>query len=79
MALFVNTFTSDEKYFPGNKENLPQPNEMHLSKKVKIFSEFFSAFLKSTFNFKHVERKYEFHSLCLPETIDSDKSPYLNV
>ena len=30
---------------------------MQLSKKLKIFSQLFAAFMKSTFNFEHFERK----------------------
>ena len=31
--------------------------QMHLSQKQKIFSEFFSAFFESAFNFKHFQKK----------------------
>ena len=31
--------------------------QMHLSQKQKIFSEFFSAFLKSALNFEHFQKK----------------------
>ena len=53
----ANTLTSDENYFVCNKENLPQPIQMQLSKKLQIFSQFSTAFPKSTFNFKHFEKK----------------------
>ena len=45
---------------------------MQLSKKLKIFFQLFSVFLKSTFNFEQVEQKDEFHWLCLSETIDCE-------
>ena len=35
---------------------------MRLSKKQEIYSEFFFAFLKSTFNFEHFSKKEEPHS-----------------
>ena len=52
LRLFVNTFTPDDKYPLVNSENLTQPIQMQLSKKLKIFSELFTGFLKSTFNFQ---------------------------
>ena len=66
---FVNTLTPDKKYFPGNRENLRQPIQMKLSKKLKIFCQFYTAFPKFTFNFKHFEKKDESHSICLSEII----------
>ena len=52
---------------------------MHLSKKPKIFSEFFTALLKFTFNFEHFEKKYESHSLCNCEVRDGEGRGYVNV
>ena len=37
LRLFVNTLSADEKYFLCNTENLPEPIQMELSKKLKIF------------------------------------------
>ena len=34
-----------------------QPIPRILSEKIKIFSQFFAAFLKSIFNFEHCEKK----------------------
>ena len=76
---FVNTLTDDEKYFPGNMKNLPATIQIKLPKKLNIFSEFFSAFLKLKFDFKYFERKNEFHGLCLSEIIDYKLHSYLNV
>ena len=45
---------------------------MKLSQKLKVFSQVFSAFLKSTFNFKHFEKKDESHRLCLSRIIDCE-------
>ena len=69
---FVNTFNADEKYFSGNREDLRKPLKMKLSKKLKIFSEFRTAFQKATFNFKHFEEEDESQSLCLSEIIDCE-------
>ena len=52
---------------------------MQLSKKLKMFFQLFAAFLKSTFNFKHFEKKVEPHRLCISEAIDVEKRAYLNV
>ena len=35
---------------------------MQISKKLKMFFQFFTSFLKSTFNFEHFETKDEPHS-----------------
>ena len=45
---------------------------MHLSKKVKMFSEIFNVFLKSTFNFENFEIKVDTHSLCISEVIEAE-------
>ena len=71
--------TSDEKYFPNKSENLPQLIEIELYKKLKIFSEFSTAFLKCKFNINHFENKDESHSLCLSEIIDCKIRAYVNV
>ena len=62
LGLFVNTLTADGKYSVCNKENLPQPVQMESCKTQKVFSESFTAFLKSTSNFEHFLKKYEPHS-----------------
>ena len=40
---------------------------MHLSQKQKIFSEFFSAFLKSALNFEHFKKKRTFIAYVFPK------------
>ena len=54
---------------------------MKLSEKLKIFSPFFTAFLKSTFNFNHFQKKKknESPSLCLSEILDCKIRAYVNV
>ena len=56
-----------------------EPIQMHLSKKLKVFFQFFTAFLKSAFNFEHFGKKDEPHSSCIFEIIDGEKSAYVNV
>ena len=52
---------------------------MELSQKVKIFSQFFIAFLKFTSNPEYFEKKKdESHSLRICEINDSEKADYLN-
>ena len=63
----------------GKRENLTQPIPGQLSKKLKTFFEFFTAFLKPTFNFEHCEKKDERHRLCISEVIDGKNRGYVNV
>ena len=56
-GLFFNTLTNDDKYSLLYRDNLTQPIQIRLSEKQKTFSDFFSAFLKSTLNFEHFEKK----------------------
>ena len=60
--LFPNTLSADGKYSLLNRDNLTQPIQMQLSKKQKTFSEFFSAFLKSSLNFENFQTKDDSHS-----------------
>ena len=57
LGLFVNTLSEDDMYCLLYKDNLLQPIQILLSQKQKTFSEFFSAFLKSTLNSEHFEKK----------------------
>ena len=54
---FPNTLSADGKYSLVNRDNLTQPIQMQLSQKQKTFSQFFSAFLKSTLNLEHFPKK----------------------
>ena len=60
--LFINTLSADGKYSVFNRDNLTQPIQMQLSRKEKTFSEFFCAFLKSSLNFEHFQKKDDSHS-----------------
>ena len=59
--LFPNRVSADRKYSLLNRNNLTQPIQMQLSRKQKTFSDFFSAFLKSSLNFKHFQKKDDSH------------------
>ena len=51
-----------DKCFLPNRDNLMTPIQMQLSKKLKTFFEFFSAFPKFKVNFEHFQKKDEPHS-----------------
>ena len=73
LRLFVNTLTDDDKYFLLYRDNLTQPIQILLSQKQKAFSEFFSAFLKSTLNFGDFGKKDDPHSRCISQITVSEK------
>ena len=72
LGLLVNTLAADEKYPVLNRDNLTIPIQMQLSQKQKTFSQFFAAFLKSTLNFEHFEKKDDPHRFCISEITDSE-------
>ena len=49
-GLFLNTLTEDDKYSLLYGDNLTQPIQILLFQKQNTFSQFGSAFLKSTLN-----------------------------
>ena len=73
LRLFINTLTTDDKYSLLNKENLTQPIQILLYQKDRTFSQIFSSFLKSTFNFEHFQKKDDPHSRCVSEITVSEK------
>ena len=77
--LFPKTLSADGKYSLLNKDNLTQPIQMQLSRKQKTFSEFFCAFLKSSLNFEHFQKKHDSHGRRISEIRDSEKHGYINV
>ena len=74
LRLFVNTLTDDDKYCLLYRDNLMQPIQILLSQKQKTFSQFFSAFLKSTLNFEHFRIKHDPHRRCISQISVSEKS-----
>ena len=77
--LFPNTLSADGKYSLLNRDNLTQPIQMQLSRKQKTFSEFFSAFLESSLNFEHFQKKDDSHSWGISEMRECEKQGYMNV
>ena len=73
LRLLVNTLTDDDKYSLLHRDNLTQPSQILLSQKQKTFSHFFSAFLKSTLNFVHFQKKDYHHSRCISQITVSEK------
>ena len=73
LGLFVNTLTDDGKYSLLYRDNLTQQIQILLSQKPKTFSHFFSAFLKSTLNFAHFQKKDYPHSRCSSQLTVSEK------
>ena len=65
LRLFVNTLTADDKYSLLNRDKLMQPIKILLSQNRKTLYRFFFAFLKSTLNFEHFQKKDDPHSLCI--------------
>ena len=55
--LFSSTLSADTKYSLLNKDNFTQQIKMQLCQKQKNFSEFFSAFLKSSLNFELFQKE----------------------
>ena len=60
-------------------QNFPQQVQTRLSKKQKIFSWFFIAFLKCAWNLEHFQKKDEYFSLIISEIIEAERRGYLNV
>ena len=54
---FVNTLPADCKYSLLSRDNSMQKIQMHFSHKQKTFSQFFSAFFKSTLKFEYFQTK----------------------
>ena len=72
-SLFVKILTDDEKYSLLYRHNLTQPIQILLSQKQNTFSQFFSAFLKSTLNFENFQKKDDPQSRCISQITVSAK------
>ena len=77
--MFVDTFTTDDKYSRRNMVNFAQQLEAPLPQKQKTYSGFFISFLKCALNLEHFEKKDEYSSLVISKVIDSERGCYLNV
>ena len=73
LRLLVKTLTDHEKYSLLYRENLTQPIQILLSEKRNTFSQFFSAFLKSTLSFEHFQKKDHPHTRIIFKITVSEK------
>ena len=71
--------TAGNKYSRCNVHNFAQQVLTPLSQKQKTFWRFFIAFLKCAWNLEHFEKKDEYLSLIISETMDCERRGYLNV
>ena len=78
LGLFVNTLTAEYTYSGRNMQALTQQVQTSLSLKQKSICQFFIAFLKSTWNGEHFQKKGECSSLSISEIIDSKRGGYLS-
>ena len=78
LRLFANTLTADDKNHCRNMQNFLQQLQTLLSEKRKIFSGFFIAFLKCTWNLDHFEKEDECASLIISGIIVSERGCYWN-
>ena len=69
LGLFVNTLTGESTYSSRNIQTFTQQVQTPLSLKQKILYGFFIAFLKSTWNGEHFEKKGESSSLSISEIL----------
>ena len=60
-------------------QNFPQQFQTPLSQKQETCSWFLIEFLKCAWNLELFEKKDEYPSLIIPETIDAKRRGYLNV
>ena len=63
---------ANEKYPLLKRDNLAIPIDMQLREKHKTFSQFFTAFLKCSWNFEHFEKKDDAHRFCNFKITDSE-------
>ena len=70
--------TFEYTYYGRNMKTLKQQIQTPLSLKQKAFSGFLIAFLKSTWNGEHFQKKGESSSLSISEIIDSKRGGYLS-
>ena len=71
LGLLVKTLAFHEKYPVLNRDNLMKTIQMQLSEK-KSFYQLFAAFLKSSLDFEHFERKDDLRRFCISEITDSE-------
>ena len=79
LRLFVTALSDDDKYSLLYRDNLMQAIQILLSHKQKSFSQFFAAFLKSTLNLSHFQKKDDPHSRCISQITVSETGDSINV
>ena len=81
-GLLVNPLTGNYEYSRSNRENLPLPIQIKLSRKPIIFYEFFFFFFYCIFEmyikFPMFWRKHAGHTSSISEVLDSERCVYLN-
>ena len=70
--------TANYTYSRRNMQTFTEQVQTPLSLKQKTFPGFFIAFLKSTWNGEHFQKKGESSSLSITESIDSKRDGYLS-
>ena len=78
LGQFVNTSTAEYMYSRRNMQTFRKQVQTPLSLKQKTFSEVFIAFVKSTWNGEHFQKKGESSSLSISEIINSKRGGYLS-
>ena len=70
LGLLVNTLTVDGKHSLLKRDNLKRLIQMQISKKQKVFFDFFSEFFKSRSSFAHFLKKDDPQNLYISELAD---------
>ena len=70
--------TVDSKYSPCNVHNFAQQVLTPLTQKQKTFWGFFIPFMKCAWTLEHFEKKDEYLSLIISETMDCERGGYWN-
>ena len=68
----MNTLAANDKYPVLYRGTLMILIQMELSQKQRKFSQYFTAFLKSTLNFEYFEQKDDRHRFCISDITDSE-------
>ena len=79
LGLLVNKLTANYEYSRTNRENLPLPIQIKLSKKPSVFCSIFFVFLESTLNFQCSETNNQAHRSSISELTVSERGVILNV
>ena len=72
LGLLVNILVADEKYPLLKRDNLKIPIQMQLRQKHKTSSQFFTAFLKCSWNLEPFDKKDDAHRFCNFKIMDSE-------